>query len=347
MEGKSGSSIAVDTLRGDSFRFEVPVSETDTERFSLMIRDGNLYSMGLTLWAKKDSYIRLTGEDMNIYTWQVESEMPQQKTRQLFVEDSRDLWNLLQENRMEHMRLMRKYPRKPENEKVRARVVAIRDSLENVEKELDFRIDSNIIARMKQLPVEEVWMDNLESLAVGVRYTEDFPYRKEVEELYARLTDEQRRTPEAMDIHAYLYPVKMTAAQEKAADGDLFDLQGNVHHLSDFVGKAVLLDFWSRGCGPCIMALPEMKEISEKYADRLVVVSISIDDKTGWEIASRKHDISWWNLNDLKGNHGIYAKYSSGAIPRYVFLSPEGKVVEMWSGYGKGSLLEKLGKLME
>lgn len=347
MEGKSGSSIAVDTLRGDSFRFEVPVSETDTERFNLIIRDGNLYSMGLSLWAKKDSYIRLTGEDMNIYTWQVESEMPQQKTWQLFVEDSRDLWNLLQENRMEHMRLMRKYPRKPENEEVRARVVAIRDSLENVEKELDFRIDSNIIARMKQLPVEEVWMDKLGSLAVGVRYTEGFPYRKEVEELYARLTDEQRRTPEALDIHAYLYPVKMTAAQEKAAEGDLFDLQGNVHHLSDFVGKAVLLDFWSRGCGPCIMALPEMKEISEKYADRLVVVSISIDDKTGWEIASRKHAISWWNLNDLKGNRGIYAKYSSGAIPRYVFLSPEGKVVEMWSGYGKGSLLEKMEKLME
>lgn len=346
MEGKAGSSIAVDTLRGDSFRFEVPISETDTERFNLMIRDGNLYSMGLPLWAKKDSYIRLTGEDMNIYTWQVESEMPQQKTRQLFVEDSRDLWNLLQDIYMESMRLRRNL-RKPENEEVRARMVAMRDSLENVEKEVKYRIYSNIIARMKQLPVEEVWMDNLESLAVGVRYTEDFPYRKEVEELYARLTDEQRRTPEAMDIHAYLYPVKMTSAQEKAADGDLFDLQGNVHHLSDFAGKAVLIDFWSRGCGPCIMALPEMKEISEKYADRLVVVSISIDDKTGWEIASHKHDISWWNLNDLKGNHGIYAKYSSGAIPRYVFLSPEGKVVEMWSGYGKGSLLEKMGKLME
>lgn len=346
MEGKAGSSIAVDTLRGDSFRFEIPISETDTERFSLMIRDGNLFSMGLPLWAKKDSYIRLTGEDMNIYTWQVESEMPQQKTRQLFVEDSRDLWNLLQDIYMESMRLRRNL-RKPENEEVRARMVAMRDSLENVEKEVKYRIYSNIIARMKQLPVEEVWMDNLESLAVGVRYTEDFPYRKEVEELYARLTDEQRRTPEAMDIHAYLYPVKMTAAQEKAADGDLFDLQGNVHHLSDFAGKAVLIDFWSRGCGPCIMALPEMKEISEKYADRLVVVSISIDDKTGWEIASHKHDISWWNLNDLKGNYGIYAKYSSGAIPRYVFLSPEGKVVEMWSGYGKGSLLEKMGKLME
>lgn len=127
----------------------------------------------------------------------------------------------------------------------------------------------------------------------------------------------------------------------------MYDLQGNIHRLSDFKGKPVLIDFWSRGCGPCLMALPEMKEISRLYEGRLVLVSLSIDDKTNWEIASRHHDICWWNLNDLKGNHGLYAKYSSGAIPRYVFLSSEGEVVEMWSGYSKGSLLKKLGKLME
>ena len=347
MEGDVGNSIATDTLRGDSFRFEIPIFKTDTERLSLMIRDGNLYSMGLYLWAKEGSHIRLTGEDMNIYTWQVESEMPQQKIWQLFVNDSRDLWNHNQENRMEHMRLMRKYPRKPDDKEVLAKVVALRDSLEKVENDLDIRIDSNVIARMKQLPIEEVWMDKLKSLAIGVRYTKGYPYRKEVEELYARLTDEQRKTPEALDIRAYLFPAQTVATQEQAADGDLFDLQGNVHRLSDFKGKAVLIDFWSRGCGPCLKALPEMKEISQKYKDRLEVVSISIDDKTNWEIASRHHAISWWNLNDLKGNHGLYAKYSAGSIPRYVFLSPEGEVVEMWSGYGKGSLLEKLGKLME
>ncbi len=394
MEGDVGNSIATDTLQGDSFRFEIPISKTDTERLSLMIRDGNLYSMGLSLWAKEGSHIRLTGEDMNIYTWQVESEMPQQKIWQLFVNDSRDLWNHNQENRMEHMRLTRKYPRKPDDKEVLVKVVALRDSLEKVENNLDIRIDSNVIARMKQLPIEEVWMDKLKSLAIGVRYTKGYPYRKEVEELYiridsnviarmkqlpieevwmdklkslaigvrytkgypyrkeveelyARLTDEQRETPEALDIRAYLFPAQTVATQEQAADGDLFDLQGNVHRLSDFKGKAVLIDFWSRGCGPCLKALPEMKEISQKYKDRLEVVSISIDDKTNWEIASRHHAISWWNLNDLKGNHGLYAKYSAGSIPRYVFLSPEGEVVEMWSGYGKGSLLEKLGKLME
>lgn len=347
MEGNAGRSCAVDTLCGDSFRFEVPVSE-DIARLSLGIRDGNMYyPMQLKLWAKAGSYIRVTGNDANIYTWKVESELPQQQVHEIFVNDSRGLWNLYQANLMELYRLRSKYRQKPIDEAEAARVVALRDSLEKVSLELKNRINSNVIARMRQLPVEEVWMDNLQTLSIGVRYTEGFPYRKEVEELYAGLTDEQRQTPEALDVKANLFPDKLVAVGEKAADGDLFDLQGNVHHLSDFKGKAVLIDFWSSSCGPCIMALPEMKEISQKYEDRLVVVSISTDVKNAWKSASQRHDISWWNLNDLKGNHGIYAKYSSGAIPRYVFLSPEGKVVEMWSGYGKGSLLEKMGKLME
>ncbi len=32
------------------------------------------------------------------------------------------------------------------------------------------------------------------------------------------------------------------------------DLDGKVHHLADFKGKIYVLDFWSSGCGPCIMA---------------------------------------------------------------------------------------------
>ena len=186
MEGSVGSSIAVDTLREDSFRFEVPVSGTGTTLLSLLIRDGNLYSMGLSLWAKAGSHIRLTGEDMNIYTWQVESDVPQQKIWQLFVKDSRPLLNLLQMNSWEQKKLMRAYKRE-ESKEEKAKMMTMLDSLERIENRLEGRIDSNVIERMKQLPVEEVWMMKLMSLALGVKYTKDYPYRKEVEELYGRL----------------------------------------------------------------------------------------------------------------------------------------------------------------
>ena len=100
MEGDVGNSIATDTLQGDSFRFEIPISKTDTERLSLMIRDGNLYSMGLSLWAKGRFPYPLEGEDMNIYTWQVESEMPQQKDMAAFCKTIHGIYGTInQENR--------------------------------------------------------------------------------------------------------------------------------------------------------------------------------------------------------------------------------------------------------
>ena len=79
-----------------------------------------------------------------------------------------------------------------------------------------------------------------------------------MEELFGRLTDEQRQTSQALDIQSYLSSVQTVSVKAKAADGDLYDLQGNVHRLSDFKGKPVLIDIWSRGCGHSLIAMPEM-----------------------------------------------------------------------------------------
>ena len=347
MENGVGDIIAVDTLRGDTFRFEQQTLGEETDKLAFMIVDEGWHTSILDLWVRPGSHIKLTGENMWVYTWQVESNVPQQQIWQLFVDDSRDLWNEYQLNDRQEKLLFSEFRKQGTTDERKAELRTQGINLEKTNEKIQIQISANTINRMKQLPIDEVWMEQLKSLAVGVKYTKDFPYRKEVEELYGRLSEEQRQAPEALDIQTYLASPDTVSLQAKAADGDLFDLQGQVHHLSDFKGKPVLMDFWSRGCGPCLMALPEMEEISKKYEDRLVLISLSIEDKTGWEIASRHHIITWWNLNDLKGQHGIYAKYTSGTIPRYVFLSPEGEVVEMWSGYGKGSLLKKLEKLMK
>lgn len=43
------------------------------------------------------------------------------------------------------------------------------------------------------------------------------------------------------------------------------DLDGKPVSLADYRGKLVLLDFWATWCGPCIVELPNIKEIYEKY----------------------------------------------------------------------------------
>ena len=130
------------------------------------------------------------------------------------------------------------------------------------------------------------------------------------------------------------------------ADGDLYDLEGNLHHLSELKGKYLLLDFWSSGCGPCIMAIPEMGELQQKYVDKLTIVSLSSDTEKTWKAASARHKMIWKNWSDKKQTGGLYAQYGVRGIPHYVLISPEGKMVDTWSGYGKGSLLQKLRPYM-
>ena len=44
---------------------------------------------------------------------------------------------------------------------------------------------------------------------------------------------------------------------------------------------------------------------------------------------------------------GLAAAYQVHGIPHYVMISPEGTVLAMWRGYGKGSLKAKMKELIK
>lgn len=161
------------------------------------------------------------------------------------------------------------------------------------------------------------------------------------------MNEAQKASIKGQEITVNLFPPVVVKEGDEMADTELYNLDGKIHHLTDFKGKYILLDFWSSGCGPCIMALPEMKEIQEQYKERLTVISLSSDTKSRWKAASAKHEMTWQNLSDLKQSAGLYAKYGVNGIPNYVLISPEGKIMKMWSGYGKGSLKLKMRRYLD
>jgi thiol-disulfide isomerase/thioredoxin len=57
-----------------------------------------------------------------------------------------------------------------------------------------------------------------------------------------------------------------------AAEWSLDDLNGKSHALADYRGKVVVLDFWYRGCGWCIRAMPQVQQVANDFKDCPVAV---------------------------------------------------------------------------
>lgn len=334
-DGRVGSTVAVDTVHNETFHFKRNASISGIDELSLMCRYKDEFPpMSLKLYASPKAKIKVTGADNLIYTWKVESQVKEQLEYDQFMKPTRDLWNEFQHLIMQEQ-AMRKAP-KEERMAIRAKV----DSISSLISERELEV-------MKTLPVSYIWMDKLFGLSYSVRYNPNFTHKEEVLALYNRLSDEQKASDKGQEITVNLFPPVAVKEGDDMADADLFDLEGNIHHLADFKGKHILLDFWSSGCGPCVMALPEMKEIQEQYKDRLTIVSLSSDTKNRWTKASVEHEMTWYNLSDLKQTAGLYAKYGVRGIPNYVLISPEGKIMKMWSGFGKGLLKLKMRRLLD
>jgi thiol-disulfide isomerase/thioredoxin len=56
------------------------------------------------------------------------------------------------------------------------------------------------------------------------------------------------------------------------------DLAGKEIDVKDYAGKVVLIDFWATWCGPCVAALPEVKETYAKFhAQGFEILGLSLD----------------------------------------------------------------------
>jgi thiol-disulfide isomerase/thioredoxin len=66
---------------------------------------------------------------------------------------------------------------------------------------------------------------------------------------------------------------------QKAPDFELYDLDGNVHKLSDYKGDPVVVNFWATWCGYCRAQMPYLDEIQKEWKEKgLVVLAIDVNE---------------------------------------------------------------------
>ena len=313
LAGVGISGNVVDTVQSGRFAFTLPVEELSSGFLSLVGEGCPNFSLSLMM--KPDVTIKLTGTDRIYPLWKVESPIPEQQTLNRVTEHCRDV--------------IKELIQIVEN---RDRVKLDSISMELTKQQMDI---------LSSLPVDAASLNVLWRISRMLINMKDFPYVEQLKDLEKSFL---ARAPKGFEdqlaeIHTYIYPPQVLQVGDKAVDAELFDMQGNTHHLLEGMtdGRYLLLDLWGIGCGPCRMAEPEMREVYERMKDKLEIVGINEDKISSWKNSDFSKRIVWKNWNDGKMGSSISSRYcDEGAVPYYVLISPEGRILWKTVGYGIG-----------
>ena len=124
------------------------------------------------------------------------------------------------------------------------------------------------------------------------------------------------------------------------------DINGKVVNLDKHKDKIVMLNFWATWCGPCIAEMPHLQNIQNKYKDKFLLISISVDearDKSKIKPFIKSRGYDFIVVHDA--DRTIAAFYNpSMALPCNVILNHNRDIVYQSEGYtpGKELVFEKI-----
>jgi thiol-disulfide isomerase/thioredoxin len=114
------------------------------------------------------------------------------------------------------------------------------------------------------------------------------------------------------------------------------DLDGHPFDLKSQLGKSViLLDFWSTSCGPCIMLMPELEAVAQKFSDRGVVYRAVNGGEDADSIKAFQQATKIKAPIVLDPEMDIWRAYRVEPIPQTVLIGKDGKVQAVHIGYGE------------
>ena len=329
--GTGSTSTVVDTVQAGRFAYTLPV-EGFTESNLSFLGEGcpNRY---INIFLKPDVTVKVTGNDLFVPLWKVESPLPEQRTQNRITEHCRDVLT-------ESMQM----------------------DLANAPQE---KRDSVTMKWMKQqmdilplLPVDAATIRSLihisEWAMIVTRERKDFPHMeqlKEVEKIIAA------RAPKGFEnqlaeIHSYVYAKnEQQIAEELAGNESVFFKKyddvapENILQtiLDNYKGKAVLIDMWATWCGPCRAGHKAMVPLKEELKGRnikFIYITPPSSPPTTWQEMIKDIDGDHYYLTEEQ-NHYILSHFESEGIPTYAIYDTKGQQTYKSIGFPGNDVIRK------
>lgn len=130
----------------------------------------------------------------------------------------------------------------------------------------------------------------------------------------------------------YSSTVLSETADYKRPEFSLPDLDGVERSISEWDGKAVIINFWASWCIPCLREIPLLNELSAEYADEdIYILGIAVDSAENVREFLAKTSMNYLTLVEEDRAIDVANAFSNSylMLPFTVYLDHEGRILWM------------------
>ena len=125
---------------------------------------------------------------------------------------------------------------------------------------------------------------------------------------------------------------------KKAIKFSVTDIYGKNYSLKDLKGKVIVMNFWFVECKPCVMEMPELNELVEKYKGKDVVfLGFATNDKQKIE---RFLESKTYKYNIIADSKEIADSYEVKAFPTHIVIDRKAIISYYVTGFGPTTIVD-------